>query len=470
MRQEIFMPRMGQNMDEGRVQTWLKRVGDAIERGEIIAEIETDKAVVEMEALVSGTIVELVAAEGALVPVGTAIAYVDDGQPGVEMGSPPAEPVVPQVLPDSGGSPPMKDAGQRQTASAPARVNASPVARRLAEELGIDLAQVTGSGPGGRINRTDVETWYSTRVGDKLETGVDDFKNINDDLLYAGLLFTKEAGLPMGVHAENDWVIRHLTGQLQAQGRIDRQAWLDSHPPETELEAINRALFWAKVTGGRLHVVHCTLADGVDAVVQAKAQGVQATVETCPVYLFYDESDFLRLGPVLKSDPPVRSRQEVERLWQRVLAGQVDVIGSDHSPSTWELKEAGNENIWKAWGGLSGVQTMLPVLLTEGVHRRELALPELVRMTSAGPARLFGVYPKKGSLQPGADADLTVVDLYAEWTLEPEMLFYQNKYSAYDGLTFKGRVEQTLVRGQTVYQDGKILVESGYGKYLRRGE
>ena len=303
-----------------------------------------------------------------------------------------------------------------------------------------------------------------------LETGVDDFKNINDDLLYAGLLFTKEAGLPMGVHAENDWVIRHLTGQLQAQGRIDRQAWLDSHPPETELEAINRALFWAKVTGGRLHVVHCTLADGVDAVVQAKAQGVQATVETCPVYLFYDESDFLRLGPVLKSDPPVRSRQEVERLWQRVLAGQVDVIGSDHSPSTWELKEAGNENIWKAWGGLSGVQTMLPVLLTEGVNRRGLALPELVRMTSSGPARLFGVYPKKGSLQPGADADLAVVDLYAEWTLEPEMLFYQNKYSAYDGLTFKGRVEQTLVRGQTVYQDGKILVESGYGKYLRRGE
>lgn len=303
-----------------------------------------------------------------------------------------------------------------------------------------------------------------------VETGVEGFKNINDDVLYAGLLFTKEAGLPLGVHAENDWVIRFLTGQLQAQGRIDRQAWLDSHPPETELEAINRALFWAKVTGGRLHVVHCTLADGVDAVVQAKIEGVQATVETCPTYLFYDESDFLRLGPVLKSNPPVRSRQEVERLWQRVLAGQVDVIGSDHSPSTWELKEAGNENIWKAWGGLSGVQTMLPVLLTEGVHRRELALPELVRMTSAGPARLFGVYPKKGSLQPGADADLTVVDLYAEWTLEPEMLFYQNKYSAYDGLTFKGRVEQTLVRGQTVYQDGKILVGSGYGKYLRRGE
>ncbi len=303
-----------------------------------------------------------------------------------------------------------------------------------------------------------------------VETGVDDFKNINDDLLYAGLLFTKEAGLPLGVHAENDWVIRFLTGQLQAQGRIDRQAWLDSHPPETELEAINRALFWAKVTGGRLHVVHCTLADGVDAVVQAKIEGVQATVETCPTYLFFDENDFLRLGPVLKSDPPVRSRQEVERLWQRVLAGQVDVIGSDHSPSTWELKAIGEQDIWKAWGGMSGVQTMLPVLLTEGVHRRGLALPELVRMTSSGPARLFGVYPKKGSLQPGADADLAVVDLYAEWTLEPEMLLYQNKYSAYDGLTFKGRVEQTLVRGQTVYQDGKILVESGYGKYLRRGE
>ncbi len=206
-----------------------------------------------------------------------------------------------------------------------------------------------------------------------VETGVEDFKNINDDVLYAGLLFTKEAGLPLGVHAENDWVTRYLAQQLQAQGRVDRQAWLDSRPPETELEAIQRALFWAKVTGGFLHVVHCTLADGVDAVTQAKSAGVHATVETCPTYLFFDENDFLRLGPVLKSGPPVRSRQEVERLWQRVLAGQVDVIGSDHSPSTWDLKEIGNENIWKAWGGMSGVQTMLPVLLTEGVHKRGLS-------------------------------------------------------------------------------------------------
>jgi allantoinase len=303
-----------------------------------------------------------------------------------------------------------------------------------------------------------------------VETGVDDFKHINDDVLYAGLLFTRDAGLPLGVHAENDWVTRYLAQKLQNQGRVDRQAWLDSRPPETELEAIQRALFWAKVTGGRLHIVHCTISSGVEAVSNAKSEGVQATVETCPVYLFYDESDFLKLGPVLKSGPPVRSREEVEKLWQQVLAGRVDVIGSDHSPSTWDLKEVGTVDIWKAWGGMSGVQTMLPILLTEGVHKRGLLLPELVRMTSSGPARLFDIYPKKGCLEPGSDADMIIVDLDQKWVLKPEMLLYQNKYSAYDGVEFKGKVIQTILRGKTIYQNGNIVGQPGYGKYLHRGE
>lgn len=302
-----------------------------------------------------------------------------------------------------------------------------------------------------------------------VETGVEDFKKINDDVLYAGLLFTKEAGLPLGVHAENDWVTRYLAHKLQTQGRVDRKAWLESRPLETELEAIHRALFWAKVTSGQLHIVHCTISSGVEAVSKAKSEGVNATVETCPVYLFFDESDFLRLGPVLKSGPPVRSRQEVEKLWQQVMAGKIDVIGSDHSPSTWDLKEIGNDNIWKAWGGMSGVQTMLPILLTEGVHKRGLLLPELVRMTSSGPARLFDIYPKKGCLQPGSDADIVVIDLDQEWVLEPEMLLYQNKYSAYDGVKFKGKVKQTILRGKTIYQNGDIVGESGFGKYLFRG-
>lgn len=302
-----------------------------------------------------------------------------------------------------------------------------------------------------------------------VETGVDDFAKINDDLLYAGLLFTKETKIPLAIHAENDWVTRYLAEKLQSEGRKDYQAWLDSRPPETELEAINRAVFWAKVTGGYLHIVHCTISSGVDAVNKAKDQGAHVTVETCPVYLFYDETDFLRLGPILKSGPPVRSRNEVEELWKRVLSGKVDIIGSDHSPSTWDLKEIGNDDIWKSWGGMAGVQTMLPILLTEGVNKRSLSLPELVKMTSTNPAKFFNIFPKKGTLQPGSDADFVIIDLSKQWTLKPEMLFYKNKYSPYDGLTFTGKVIQTFVRGKAVYQDGEIKVDSGYGRFLHRG-
>ena len=178
----------------------------------------------------------------------------------------------------------------------------------------------------------------------------------------------------------------------------------------------------------------------------------------------------MRIGPAAKCAPPLRSRDEVDALWDCVLNGLVDTIASDHSPCPWADKEPGMENIWKAWGGISGVQTFLPVLLTEGVHKRGLALPDLVRMTAGNPARIFGLYPRKGSLLPGADADLVVVDLEAEWELTADELFYKHKHSAYVGSRFKGKVERTLVRGKTVYADSRICVEPGYGQCLRRSK
>ncbi len=239
-------------------------------------------------------------------------------------------------------------------------------------------------------------------------------------------------------------------------------------PPESELEAIRRACFWAEVTGGNLHIVHISIAAGIRAVAEAKKRGAAVTAETCPHYLSLSQDDFEQLGPVAKCAPPLRSRQEVEALWECVFEGLVDTIASDHSPCTWEEKAPGLTNIWKGWGGISGIQTMLPAILTEGVHKRGLPLPAVVRMMSANPARIFGLYPRKGALQAGSDADLVVIDLQREWTLTIEDLLYKNKHSPYVGRTFKGRVEQTYVRGQLVYQDGKVLAEPGYGRLLLR--
>jgi allantoinase len=295
-----------------------------------------------------------------------------------------------------------------------------------------------------------------------------DFERVKDDVLYAGLLQTKALGNLVGVHAENEDVTSYLGRQLQASGRTDRASWPASRPPETELEAINRACYWAKVADGNLHIVHVTIPDGLRAVAQAKAAGVHVTAETCPHYLFFDQQDFERIGPAAKCAPPIRSRQLVEELWECVKGGLVDTIGSDHSPCLWEDKAKGLDNIWQAWGGISGIQVMLPVLLTAGVHQRGLALSQLVRLLSTQPAHLFGLYPRKGDLLPGADADLVVVDPDKVWTLTADQLFYRNKHSAYIGSTFTGCVERTLVRGVTVYEAGEIKVQPGFGQLLRR--
>lgn len=299
-------------------------------------------------------------------------------------------------------------------------------------------------------------------------SGIEDFKHITDEFIYAGLKRMGELGNVASVHAENDFLTAYLTQQLQGAGRTDRAAWCEAHPLFEELEAIQRATYWAKVANGNLHVVHITVPEGIRHINTAKQDGVHVTSETCPHYLFFDQDDYERIGPAAKCGPPIRPRAVVEALWGCVLEGLVDVIGSDHSPCNWEEKEKGMENIWQAWGGISGIQTMLPVMLTEGYHKRGLALTDMVRMMAANPARIFGFYPRKGVIMPGSDADFAVVDLDKEWTLTGDQLFYKNQHSAYVGYSFKGKVIRTIVRGVTVYDDGKFLVQPGFGNILRR--
>ena len=299
------------------------------------------------------------------------------------------------------------------------------------------------------------------------ESGVD-FKRIDDDILYAGLQLSKQFKTIVGLHAENEFVTTLLAQRLKAAGRTDRAAWYESRPPETELEAIHRACYWADVTGGNLHVLHVSIAEGVWHITGFKEKGTHVTTETCPHYLYFDHQDFEEIGPAAKCAPPIRSRENVEDLWELVFNGQVDVINSDHSPCEWKDKEKGMENIWKAWGGITGVQLLLPVLLSEGVNKRGLELTALTKLVSENPARLYGVYPRKGVIAPGADADLVVVDLDQVWTLNADQLFSRNQHSAYVGRTFKGKVLKTFVRGKLVYDNGEIVAEPGYGQLLLR--
>jgi allantoinase len=300
-------------------------------------------------------------------------------------------------------------------------------------------------------------------------SGLDEYPHVDDAVLLKGMRHVAGLGGILALHAESDGITSALRLAAEAAGHREPLAWARARPPFAEEEAVQRALLLARETGARVHFVHVSTPAAARLVAAARNAGVAASLETCPHYLALDETDLEQLGPIAKCAPPLRPRAMVEALWQAVLDGGIDCIASDHSPCPPEAKEAGRADIWRAWGGIVGVQTLMPVLLTEGVHRRRLPLTELVRLTSANPARLFGLHPRKGAMRVGSDADLVLVDLEREWVLTAEQLLTRWPISPFVGRAFRGWVAATLVRGVVVYQDGRVLAQPGHGQPVRPG-
>lgn len=282
-------------------------------------------------------------------------------------------------------------------------------------------------------------------------SGIDEFPAVDDDTLYEGMKIVAALGGIVAVHAENDSLTGAQAQRAQANGATSVRAYLDSRPSVAEAEAIQRALFFAQETGCKLYVVHTSTAHGADLIHAARAVGVDATCETCPHYLTLTDADMEHLGAVAKCAPPLRSAGERALLWQALLDGRVHTLGSDHSPSAQDLKD--NPNFFRVWGGISGCQSTLQLLLTEGYFQRGLLLEQIVALTSANTARTFGL-SAKGRIATGMDADLALVDIHATSTLRAEDLYYRHAVSPYVGRTLRGRVMQTLVGGETVYHEG----------------
>jgi len=302
-------------------------------------------------------------------------------------------------------------------------------------------------------------------------SGVPEFPHLDAGTLTAALAAATVAGHLVAVHAEDEALVAKGIEQLQGMNRRDRAAWLESRPPAAERRAIERLGDAARETGARVHVVHASSSAAITAVVRAREREASVTVETCPHYLVFTAEDVARIGPALKCAPPIRDESSRERLWQHVLAGDIDLVASDHSPCTADLKARGDNDIWEAWGGVTGIQSLLPVMLTEGVHRRGLGLAALARLVSGAPARLLGLWPQKGAIRPGADADLALVAMDREWIFEGEQLQARSGLSPYVGRSFRGAVVRTLVRGVTVFDDGEFVEEKRYvrfGRLVRR--
>jgi allantoinase len=293
-------------------------------------------------------------------------------------------------------------------------------------------------------------------------SGIDDFPRVPDGVLAIGLKVAARLNAIVGVHAESQEM-------LAAQGAPNPLAWCQARPAAAEVDAIRRLLVCMRGAGkaARAHVVHVSCAEGLAEVDAARGKGVAITAETCPHYLAFTEEDFERIGPPLKCAPPIRDAETREALWQELLAGRVDLIGSDHSPCPAAAKQKGEQDIWQAWGGVAGIQATLPVLVTDGVQARGLSFERVAHLTATAPAQLFGLYPRKGAIAVGADADFALVDPGQQWTFTPEQLQTRSGVSAYLGRAFTGRVVRTIVRGKTVFADGAVIGSPGWGQFVR---
>ncbi|MEO9174551.1 MAG: allantoinase AllB [Gaiellales bacterium] len=324
---------------------------------------------------------------------------------------------------------------------------------RIAESAHVDVALWGGLVP-GNIDRLE-ELAERGVVGFKAfmcQSGIDDFRAVDDETLLAGMHEAARLGLPVAVHAESDVLTSRLAARAVAEGRTSMHDFLDSRPIEAELEAIERALALATEVDCSLHVVHVSTARGAALVAEARRAGLDATCETCPHYLVLNDEDAERLGTVAKCAPPLRSEAERRELWLATIL-EISLIASDHSPSPAAMKDTAN--VFEAWGGIAGAQTMYTLMLDEG-ERMDVPLGLLVDLLATRPAERFAL-EGKGALAVGYDADIALVRPHAPWQLTAGDLRQRHRLSPFLGRTFDHRVVRTLLRGHTVQLDGELV-------------
>ncbi|MDV8009217.1 dihydroorotase [Rhodococcus sp. IEGM 1318] len=293
--------------------------------------------------------------------------------------------------------------------------------------------------------------------------------SVNDAVLYAAMEHIRDLG-PYGwcmVHCEDDSLVCHLTAQVKAEGGKDLAAYSESRPDFVEEQDLLRAIWLADLQGCPLYVPHTTVGMAVDAAAESRRKGRVVVLETCPHYLALT-ADNPRLSAegsgVGKVAPALRNHEHQAELWRGLREGWISTIGSDHVP----IAKSG-KGFWEEAPGFAGLATMLPVVLTEGVLAGRISIEKVVETMAYNPARLFGLYPRKGTLQPGADADLVIVDMETEKVVGPDVT--QSEYvSAFEGVPLRGWPTLTMRRGEVIYRDGKVLAEPGSGQVIVKPE
>ena len=301
------------------------------------------------------------------------------------------------------------------------------------------------------------------------ETDPQRFPRIPNDELLPALRELGRLGLPAVFHAEDGEIIDALIAQLRGRGEEDPRLHARSRPPVSEMAAVAGLLELARAVTDegfpvKLHIAHLTVPPGFQLLEHYRGLGVDVTAETCIHYLTLSEDDLARQGGPLKCNPPLRPAAMQDALWAELLAGRVAFVTTDHAPWPPELKD--RPNIFDNRSGMPGLETMLPLLYSEGVVRRGLSLQDFARLTASGPADRFGLAQRKGRLQVGLDADLTILDPQGTHTVRAAESHSIARHSPYEGRTLPGRITHTLLRGRVVYDGQQVRAQPGHAEFL----
>jgi dihydropyrimidinase len=292
----------------------------------------------------------------------------------------------------------------------------------------------------------------------------------DDGMLFQALEETKKFGGMIGVHAESVFVLDMLINRYaKEKDKWGAYAHTLSRPYYTESEAVQRAIKWAEVTGGKLYIVHMSAGESADYVRAAKERGVQVFAETCPQYLLLNDEVFKgKQGHLYATCPQIKKPEDNKRLWQGLIQGDVQILATDTCTFDTKQKAMWKGDFRKIPFGLPGVETLFPLMYSEGVGKNRFSIHHLLALTSTNPAKLFGMYPNKGTIAVGSDADLVVFNPQKPVTLQASDLQTNCDWSPYEGWKLKGYPQVTISRGKIVVKDNKFVGEVGHGQFLVR--
>lgn len=345
--------------------------------------------------------------------------------------------------------------------------------RRQAIEEGVVVDFALHATP----TRSDQQTIDS--VPGCLDLGVPSYKvymvyrdqgRIVEDPIILGLLeaMRKRSALLM-VHAENSSIAEYNRDKFVAEGRTAASYFPQVKPNFVEAEAISRAVFFNRVAESRLYIAHLSTLEGLEMVRSAQQSGEMVFCETCPHYLVLDADAYSRSdGQNFLCSPPLRSIQDRDALWQGIADGSISVISSDHCGFSLAQKALGQGDFSKTPNGLPGIETRLALVYSQGVLQERISIQQMVKVLSANPAKIFGMYPQKGAIQLGSDADLCIFDGTWEQTICASKLHGAVDWSPFEGMKVHGVVTDTILRGTFIVQDGQLRVQPGFGKFMHR--